>query len=95
MDLVNVAPKNPPHIVALYLDTFDAAVGLLNWAANEPGYYCTVIAHADDRKTLRIGGPTSDIGMDVPVGQGYWIVFDFETFEAMTSDEFHSRYNIV
>lgn len=95
MQLVNVTPKTPPSIVALKLETFEAAVWLLDWAANEPGFYCTVIAHADGLKTLRIGGPNTDIGMDVPVGQDYWIVFDFETFEAMTDEEFHEQYTIL
>ena len=74
--------------MAKKVNTIADTLDLLEWAHENDGYSCTVVARVDGNYHVLMGGTDTD---SVVCEMGNWVVFDSGRFQVLTQDEFEQR----
>lgn len=92
MAIVQLEKLNPSNPAGTLLDTWEAAVDLLNWARTVPEYTCRVSDRIDGSFDVQIEG----INMGTAkASEGQWIVADEGRFLVLSPEEFAAVYKIA
>lgn len=63
-------------------------VDLLEWARENEGFSCTVVARVDGDYHVELGGTNTD---SVICEMGNWVIFDSGQFLVLTQEEFEQK----
>jgi hypothetical protein len=74
--------------MAKKVNTIADTLDLINWAHDNPGYSCTVVAQVDGNYHIEMGGLSVD---SVVIQLGQWVVFDGSHFQVMSQEDFDAK----